>query len=66
MLRPYFLFRHERLTELARTAFETVQELMAAAVDDDGARVGMVVAIQTLSDNLKWNPHLHCLAMLCL
>ena len=61
MLRPYFLFRRELLTELARAAFETVQELMAAAVDDDGARVGMVVAIQTFSDNLKWNPHLHCL-----
>jgi len=56
MLRPYFLFRRELLTELARAAFETVQELMAAAVDDDGARVGMVVAIQTFSDNLKWNP----------
>jgi hypothetical protein len=39
---------------------QTVQELMAAAVFDEQARPGMVVAIQTFSDNLKWNPHLHC------
>ncbi len=33
---------------------------MAAAVDDKHARVGMVASIQTFSDNLIWNPHLHC------
>ena len=56
MLRPYFLFRRELLTELARAAYETVLELMVALVDDHDAGVGMVVAIQTFSDNLKWNP----------
>jgi len=33
---------------------------MAAAVDDKNLRVGMVASIQTFSDNLDWNPHLHC------
>ena len=45
MLRPYFLFH---------------RELMAAAVEDNNVRVGMVASIQTFSDNLVWNPHLHC------
>ena len=34
---------------------------MAAAVDDNNVRVGMVASIQTFSDNLVWNPHLHCI-----
>ena len=59
MLRPYFLFHRELLTELARAGYETVHELMAAAVEDSNVRVGMVASIQTFSDNLKWNPHLH-------
>ena len=60
MLRPYFLFHRELLTELARAGYETVHELMAAAVEDNNVRVGMVASIQTFSDNLVWNPHLHC------
>ena len=40
-------------------ATKTVHELMAAAVEDSNVRVGMVASIQTFSDNLKWNPHLH-------
>jgi hypothetical protein len=60
MLRPYFLFHRELLTELARAGYETVHQLMAAAVDDKNVRVGMVASIQTFSDNLVWNPHLHC------
>ena len=56
MLRPYFLFHRELLTELARAGYETVHELMAAAVDDKNVRLGMVASIQTFSDNLAWNP----------
>ncbi|TDI39035.1 MAG: hypothetical protein E2P02_19460 [Acidobacteria bacterium] len=59
MLRPYFLFRRELLTELARAGYETVHELMAEAVEDNNVRAGMVASIQTFSDNLVWNPHLH-------
>ena len=56
MLRPYLLFHRELLTELARAGYETVHELMAAAVDEKNVRVGMVASIQTFSDNLAWNP----------
>jgi hypothetical protein len=35
--------------------------MMAAAVEDNKIRPGMVAVIQTFSDNLKWNPHLHAL-----
>ncbi len=61
MLRRYFLFHRELLTELARAGYETVHELLAAAVDDNNVRVGMVASIQTFSDNLVWDPHLHCI-----
>jgi hypothetical protein len=37
MLRPYFLFHRELLTELAHAAYETVHELMVAAVEDERA-----------------------------
>lgn len=54
--RSSFLFHCEHVTELARAGYESVHELMAAAVDDNNVRGGMVVSIQTFSDSLKWNP----------
>jgi hypothetical protein len=62
MLRPYFLYRRELLGELAHSAYETVHELTVAAVGEEDFRIGMVGAIQTFADSLKWNPHLHGLA----
>ncbi len=59
MLRPYFLFHRELLAELARLAYETVREMMAAAVDEPDARPGMVAVIQTFGSSLNWNPHIH-------
>jgi hypothetical protein len=59
MLRPYFLFHRELLGELARLAYETVREMMAAALDVPTARPGMIAVIQTFSSSLKWNPHIH-------
>lgn len=47
MLRPYFLYHRELLGELARLAYETVREMMAAAADEPTARPGMVAVIQT-------------------
>jgi hypothetical protein len=41
MLRPYFLHHRELLGEMARLAYDTVREMMAAAVDEPGARPGM-------------------------
>ena len=44
---------------LARLAYETVREMMAAVVDEPDARPGMVAVIQTFASSLKWNPHIH-------
>ena len=41
MLRLYFLHHRELLGELARLAYETVREMMAAAVEELHARPGM-------------------------
>ena len=57
MLRPYFLHHRELLGDMARLAYETVREMMAAAVDEPDARPGMVAVIQTFSSSLKWQPH---------
>jgi len=61
MLRPYFLYHRELLGELARLAYETVREMMAAAVEQSDARPGMVAVIQTFGSSLKWNPHIHAI-----
>jgi hypothetical protein len=61
MLRPYFLYHRELLGELARVAYETVREMMAAAVERPDARPGMVAVIQTFGSTLKWNPHIHAI-----
>ena len=44
---------------MARLAYDTVREMMAAAVDEPNARPGMVAVIQTFASSLKWNPHIH-------
>ena len=50
------------LADGQRLAFDTVAEMMAAAVEEDEIRPGMVAVIQTFSDSLKWNPHVHACA----
>jgi hypothetical protein len=62
MLRPYFLYHRELLGQLCRAAYETVKELMIAATEDKDIRPGMVAVIQTFSQFLLWNPHIHALA----
>ena len=61
MLRPYFLHHRELLGGLARAAWETVLELMRAAVDDETFRPGMVAVVQTSGDLGNWHPHTHAL-----
>jgi hypothetical protein len=62
MLRPYFLHHRELLGDMARIAYETVREMMVAAVDEPDARPGMIGVIQTFASSLKWNPHVHTIA----
>ena len=47
---------------MARLAYDTVREMMAAAVDVPDARPGMVGVIQTFASSLRWNPHIHSIA----
>ena len=53
------ILERELLGDLARLAYETLREMMTAAVDEPDARHGMVAVIQTFSSSLKWNPHIH-------
>lgn len=56
----YFLHHRELLGNMARLAYETVREMMLAAVEVDAdsldARPGMVAVIQTFASSLKWQP----------
>jgi hypothetical protein len=62
MLRVYFLHHRELLGELSRAAYETVKDLMTAAVfEDDSFRPGMVSVVQTFGNAAKFNPHIHAL-----
>ena len=64
LIRPYFLHHRELLGKLSQAAWETVQELMAAAGGDDGeVRPGMVSVVQTATDLLEWHPHAQYLAL---
>lgn len=55
--------RHrELLSDLARLAYETINELMSQATGDDCARPGVVCVPQTFGSVLQTHPHCHCLA----
>ena len=61
MLRPLFFRRRELRGVLARLAWQTVRELMAAAVEEPRLRPGMVSVIQTFGDRINPHPHVHAL-----
>jgi hypothetical protein len=61
MLRPYFLHHRELLGGLARSAWETVLELMVAGTGEESLRPGMVAVVQTAGDLANWHPHVHAL-----
>ena len=62
MLRPYFIHRRELLGDLARLAYETINELLSEAAGDHKARPGVVAVPQTFGSVLNVHPHAHCLA----
>lgn len=62
MLRPYFVHHPVLRGRLCRTAYETVQEMMAtAAIGREGFRTGMVAFTATAGDLLNINPHVHAI-----
>ena len=63
MVRPFFVHHPELRGKLCRAAFETVQEMMAAAASgSEGFRNGMVAVTATSGDLLNLNPHVHAIA----
>jgi Putative transposase len=63
MLRVYFLHHRELLGALSLAAYETVKELMAAAVEEEeGFRPGVVSVVLTFGDRVNFHPHVHALA----
>ena len=63
MLRPYFMHHRQLLGKLCHAAYESVHELMAAAVEEvEGFSTGMVAAVQTAGDALGLHPHVHAVA----
>jgi hypothetical protein len=61
MLRVYFLHHRELLGALSLAAYQTVKELMAAAVEEKGFRPGVVSVVQTFGDQANFHPHVHAL-----
>ena len=62
MIRPYFVHHFELRGRLCRAAYETVQEMMAAAaIGSEGFRTGMVAFAATAGDLLNVNPHVHAI-----
>jgi hypothetical protein len=59
MLRPYFLHDRSLLTDLARWAWESPREVMAAVAPSPGARPGALFVVHTAGALLDFNPHLH-------
>ena len=63
MLRVYFLHHRELLGALSLAAYQTVKELMAAAVEEKGFRPGVVSVVQTFGDQANLNPRSDYLAL---
>jgi hypothetical protein len=57
MLRICFLHHRELLGAFSLAAYQTVKELMAAAVEEKGFRPGMVSVVQTFGEGAKFNSH---------
>jgi len=61
LLRPLFFRKRELRGVLARLGWQTVRELMPAAVQEPRLRPGVVSVIQTFGDRINPHPHVHAL-----
>ena len=60
-LRFYFRHHRELLGALSLAAYETVKELMVAALGEKDFRPGMVSVVQTFGERAKFHPRVHAL-----
>jgi len=61
ILRRYFLYDRDLLSNLSRCAWESLKVFLQAAVPERNPIPGAVIAIQTFGDFLGFNPHCHVL-----
>jgi len=61
MLRPYFRFNRELLTDLCRLAHGCLIEYLRTTLDLPEGLPGIVMAIHTFGEYLDFHPHLHAL-----
>ena len=61
ILRRYFLYDRDLLSDLSRCAWESLKVFLRKAVPEKDPIPGAVIAIQTFGDFLGFNPRLHVL-----
>ena len=61
ILRRYFLYDRKLLTELSRSAWQSLKLFLQTTLSEKGSVPGAVIAIQTFGDFLGFNPHCHIL-----
>jgi hypothetical protein len=61
ILRRYFLYDRDLLSDLSRCAWESLKLFLREAVPERNPIPGAVIAIQTFGDFLGFNPHCHVL-----
>jgi hypothetical protein len=61
-LRIYFMFDRKLLTKLSRCAWKVLNLYLTHAIDNDDAKAGAAVAVQSFGDFQNFHPHLHVLA----
>jgi hypothetical protein len=61
ILRRYFLYDRDLLSDLSRCAWESLKLFLREAVPEKNPLPGAIIAIQTFGDFLGFNPHCHVL-----
>ena len=64
ILRKYFLYDRKLLTELSRSAWQSLKIFLRASVPEKASVPGAVIATQTSGDFLGFNPHAPLLFLL--
>ena len=61
ILRKYFLYDRNLLSNLSRCGWESLKVFLKKTVPEEEAFPGVAIAIQSFGDFLGFNPHLHVL-----
>ncbi len=61
-IRYYFTHNRKLLSKLSKCAWEVLSEYLQYSVNDQNAKPGVIISIQTFGDFLNPNTHLHVIA----